>query len=151
MADTVILSYTSSPGDVYQIEFDRFVDEEIPRQTIGQTNIEFAVLGTAYGQGPSVRQPNIWTINTLASNRVTSKALKNAANYNEVQLIKELYAAWDLDRANGLAARCVITDSVLMFGGTYTADTWFSEPPVYSVIGSFGSGLINVVFGLIEV
>jgi hypothetical protein len=151
MTETITLAYTSNAGVSYQIEFDRFSDDEIPRRIIGQTNIEFAALGTAYATGPTVKQPKIWSINALVNNAVTSKALKNSTNYNEARLITELYDAWDTDRANGLAARCVISDNIFTFGSTYAADGWFTEPPSFSVVGNYGSNIINVILGLTEV
>jgi len=148
---TFRLQYTSNASNLYQIDFRHFLDEEIPRKTLGQTNINFSVLGVPYGVGPAVTQPSIWTLNCALENKVTSFALKNSASYNEVRLLKELYLAWDTDRANGLAAKCVLTDGLLSFGSSYVADVWFSEPPVYSLMSSYASKYINVVMGLTEV
>lgn len=150
-ADNIRLTYSSNAGVAYSIYFDRFLDEEIPRTTLGQAEVNYAVLGAKYATGPAVTQPNIWTINSALRNQVTNRAYKDLAQYNEVQLIKELYAAWDTDRANGLAAKCTIEDQILGFGITYSAETWFTEPPTYTLIGGYGSGLIQVVFGLTEV
>lgn len=145
------LTYSSNAGVTYSIYFDNFLDSQIPRSTLGQGSIQYGVLGTTYSQGPAALQPNIWTIDAIAQNRVTSRALKNSAQYNEVRLIKEMYLAWDTDRANGLAAKCQVQDQVLGFGTTYTAEAWFTDPPTYTIIGDYSSKLIQVVFGLAEV
>jgi len=149
--ETFRLQYTSNSSDVYRIDFRHFLDEQIPRQTLGQTNINFSVLGVPYGTGPAVSQPSIWTVNCALENKVTTHALKNSVSYNEVRLLKEMYSAWDNDRANGLAAKCVLTDGLMSFGSSYVADVWFSEPPVYSLMASYANNYINVVLGLTEV
>lgn len=149
--DNLRLIYSSNAGVTYSIYFDHFLDEEIPKTTLGQSEINYAVLGAKYATGPAVTQPNIWTINSALKNYVTNRAFKNSTQYNEVRLLKELYSAWDVDRANGLAAKCVIEDDILGFGTTYQAEAWFTEPPTYTLIGGYSSGLIQVVFGLSEV
>lgn len=149
--DNIKLIYSSNAGNVYSISFEYFVDENIPRATLNQTQVNFAVLGSPYTVGPASRQPNVWTIDALIENKPTSKALKNTTPYNEIRLLKELYAAWDLDRSNGLPAKCTVEDKILEFGAIYSAEAWFTEPPTYTIVGSYSSKYVQVVFGLTEV
>jgi len=151
MADYVQLDYTSNAGDTYYIKFYNFLDEEVPRRLIGEAELERSILGMNYSSGPSVKHKNLWVINASVQNKVTANAQKNGANFNEVQLLKQIYDAWDTDRANGLRARITVTDTVLGGGTSYSSFGWFTEPPAYSVVGSYGSGEINAVFSLTEV
>lgn len=150
-ADIIRLTYTSSTNDIYVLDIDRFLDEEIPRRIIGEAELERTILGMSYSRGPSVKHRNLWVINTMVENRVTAKATLNSVNYNEVILLKQMYDAWDTDRANGLVALVNIVDNVLEPSSPYMASGWFTEPPALSVVGSYGSKAINAVFSLTEV
>jgi hypothetical protein len=151
MADTIELEYTSNAGDVYYLELIQFLDDEFPRRIIGEAALERSILGMNYSSGPSVKHKNIWVINTLVRNEVTTRATKNGTDFNELQLLKQLYDAWDTDRANALQAKIEVNDNVLGGGVTYSSYGWFTEPPVYSLAGNYGSGYINAVFSLTEV
>jgi hypothetical protein len=150
-AEIITLQYTSGSSVAYSLVLSSFLDEEIPRKIVGEAAIERTILGMTYSTGPSVKHRNIWTLNALLKNEVTSTATKGGTTYNEVGLLREMYDAWDTDRANGLAAKCVLTDGLLSFGSSYVADVWFSEPPVYSLMSSYASKYISVVMGLTEV
>lgn len=150
-AETITLEYTNSTSVVYSIQLCNFLDEEIPRRVVGEAALERTILGMNYSTGPSVKHKSIWTINALLENRVTGFATKGGASYNDVALLREMYDAWDTDRANGLTAQISITDEVLQLSSAYTANGWFTEPPVLSVVGDYGSKLINVSFSITEI
>lgn len=145
------LGYTSSGNDVYALDVVRFADTTLPRQSLDNVSVEFATLGAGYGIGPIGSLPKIWTIDTVLYRQATSFAQKNGVSYDEVKLINELFAAWDADRGNGLAARLTISDELLSFGSAYSAQAWFTTAPAYSLVDSYGNNLIAVTFGLTEV
>lgn len=150
-ADSITIGFTSASGDIYSLILSDFLDEEIPRRILGEAELERSVLGMNYSAGPSVKHRNLWVINVALKNKVTANATKNAVNYNEVTLLKEMYDAWDTDRANGLVSRVSISDEILEPVAPLTTNGWFTEPPTFAVIGNYGSNLLNAVFSLTEV
>lgn len=151
MADNLRIGYTSSAGVVYALDIYEFENETLPRQYIDNAAVDFTQLGSTFSTGPVGTQAKIWTVNTYLRNEITNNAQKNATPYNELRVLREMFDAWDLDRGNGLAARCALEDNLLNFGTTYTANVWFTSAPAIALAGSYGSKVASVVFGLTEV
>lgn len=129
----IAVSFTSSDSDVYNFVFDKFADDNLPRNWAESSNFTFSVNGTAILTGPARAQRHVWAISSPLDNAT-------AASFDE------MYMAWDSDRSAGLAVALGIVDET--FGDTLTTNAVFSTAPSYS---KYGPANMLVSFGLTEV
>lgn len=127
------LSYTDSGAANHSLEVDLFSGDNLPRSIMQEAKLEFSAGGSAIASGPARKQRRLWAIATFLS---ASQAIT----------LEALYAAWDQDRAQGLACAVAVTDAT-SFGDPVVASAWFSTAPTFSRAGP----LWLASFGLTEV
>lgn len=128
------VSFTPSGGSpVYNFVFDNFGDNALPRAYQSTASFSQSANGTSILSGPAYRQKYIWAFSSIIDT-------------TEAAQFDTMFQAWDLDRSQGLAAACGVTDET--FGATVSTSAIFSTPPTYV---RMGPRLTMVAFALTEV
>lgn len=132
---SITISYTAQHGanTAYSLELTQFSGEDLPRSFAGAFSFENSANGTSILSGPSYQEKRIWAI---------SSALEDA----DVQILYNMFKAWDTDRASGLPVACVVEDDT--FVELVSANVVFSTPPSFTKLGGYG---FQVDFGMTEV
>ena len=132
---SITLSYTAQHGasTAYSLEIKQFAGEDLPRSFQGTFSFNSSANGTSILAGPSYQEKRIWAI---------SSPMQEA----DLQVIYNMFKAWDQDRADGLPVACAIVDDT--FIETVSANVVFSTPPSFTKLGGYG---FQVDFGMTEV
>ena len=132
---SITISYTAQHGanTAYSLEIEQFSGEDLPRSFAGGFAFSNSANGTAILSGPSYQEKRIWAI---------SSPMQEA----DLQIIYNMFKAWDQDRAEGLPVACAIVDDT--FIETVSANAVFSTPPSFTKLGGYG---FQVDFGMTEV
>lgn len=133
------IGYTSQPttedplGVTYEITFRQFTAEEVMRTYQPTIGFQRTVGGTNVLTGPAEVSKYIWGVSG-----VTDKAIG-------LQL-DQLYRAWNLDRASGLAAAVGVLDTT--WGDIGQKSAVFSTAPTFTYVNDY---YVVAAFGLTEV
>ena len=133
--DGITLSYTAQHGanTVYSIALKTFGDSSVMRARQQTTSTSSSANGTTVLAGSSYAQKSLWNV----------VAIDTKAN---VLTIDEMYAAWDKDRADGLAAAVGVNDTT--FGAAVVTSAVFPNSPQFTKLGE---NLYEASFVLTEV
>lgn len=127
------VSYTPSGGSpVYNFVFDNFGGNDLPRVYSNDAAFDKSANGTSIVTGPAYRQKYIWAISSIIPT-------------TQAALFDEMFQAWDVDRAAGLAAAVGVIDET--FGSQVNTSALFSTAPQYT---RMGPQYTMVSFGLTE-
>ena len=131
---SIAIAYTGgNPSNSYNIVFDEFLSDDIPRTYDASASFGRTASGATSLDSRAGRQKFIWGISILVPS-ATAQSLDN------------LFQAWDYDRAQGLAAACGLVDQT--FGSSVSTNGVFSSPPSYRYTSCTH---YEVSFGLTEV
>lgn len=128
------LSYTPDSGSpVYNILFKEFTSRDLPRSYLNNAAFSNSANGTVVLAGPAFRQKYAWAIDC------------HLTKADAIEL-RDLFEAWDADRANGLPVACGLTDET--FGATINTSVLITTPPTFSY---YSQSLVITNIGLTEV
>jgi hypothetical protein len=135
MVGSIVISYTSQDGSntLYSVTLDQFSGEDLPRSFANSFEFSNSANGAAILAGPSIQQKRIWAISCPLEKE-------------DVEIIYNMFNAWDADRATGKPVGCSIVDTT--FIETVSTTATFSTSPTFTKMGGYG---FLVDFGLTEI
>jgi len=127
------VSYTPVGGGSFNIVFDQFLGADLPRTYQQGASFSKSANGASIIQGSAYRQKYIWAISAVVTTAVAIQ-------------VRQMFEAWDTDRAAGYGAAIGIADTT--FGATVSTSAVISTPPTFNRISPTH---FQVSFGLTEV
>ena len=127
------VTYESQEDGNFALDISEFLGEGLPRSFVGTATFSTSANGSSVLGGASSRDKNIWAV---------SAPLMQA----DVEILYNMYKAWDKDRSAGQPAGCLVRDDT--FIETIEVPAVFSTPPSFTQMGGYG---YQVDFGLTEI
>ena len=128
------VSFTPNAGSpVYNIVFDNFGSNDMPRTYQQGAELGRSATGSSILTGPSFRQKYMW-------------ALSSVVPTSEAHTFDQMFQAWDSDRAAGHPVAVGVADTT--FGATVNTSAVISTSPTYVRLSPTHT---LVSFGMMEV
>ena len=117
----VAIAFTSQDtGTSYNVVFRDFTSPDIPRSWQGTAGFARSLTGANVLKGPRYQQKYQWTIDCILPTE-------------DAERLDKMYAAWDVDRADGKAVAVGILDTC--FGDDVSGSAVFTVAPTYTYAG----------------
>jgi hypothetical protein len=128
------VSFTPNAGSpVYNIVFDNFGGNEMPRTYQQGSELTRSATGSNILTGPAFRQKYMWAMSSIVPTA-------------EAETFDVMFQAWDSDRAAGYPVAVGVTDTT--FGATVSTSAVISTAPNYVRLSPTHT---LVSFGMMEV